>query len=392
MKRWLPKDLLRERSGHGHARVTFVELFFDLVFVFAITQLSHGLLQDLSATGVARTAVLFLGVWWVWIYTSWAMNWLDPERAPVRLLLFALMVAGLVLSMAIPEAFGARGLAFALAYVAMQVGRTAVAMLAIGPERPALYANFRRILAWKLAAAPVWLLGGLVGPDWRLGLWSVALAIEYAAPALGFWVPRLGRSSTADWTVEGGHLAERCGLFVIIALGESILVTGATFAGMPWSGLGWLSFLVALTGSIAMWWIYFDTGAERATRHITGSGDPGRMARLGYTYLHLPIVAGIVLAAVSDEIILGHPGGETAPVAALAILGGPGLYLAGVALFKRITLGWLPLSHNVGLGALLLLVPLSASLPPLALAAAATLVLLVVAVWERVSLRGRVTP
>src|SRR5262245_16468349 len=112
-------NLLRVREAHAHSRVTYVELFFDLVFVFAITQLSHLLLEHLTLGGLVQTTLLLMAVWWVWIYTSWVTNWLDPEKIPVRLLLFALMLAGLVLSTSIPEAFESKGLAFAGAYVVM---------------------------------------------------------------------------------------------------------------------------------------------------------------------------------------------------------------------------------------------------------------------------------
>lgn len=385
-----PGGLLRPR-GHGHARVTYAELFFDLVFVFAITQLSHGLLHDLSLLGALRALVLFLAVWWLWIYTAWAMNWLDPDRVPVRLLLFAMMLGGLALSVAIPHAFGAAGLLFALAYVAIQIGRTAFTAWAVGPGQPALYWNFWRITGWKALAAPRWIAGGLAGAETRLLLWALAVLVEYAGPVLRFRLPGLGASAVSDWQVEGAHLAERCALFVIIALGESILVTGATFADKDWTPASITAFLLAFTGSVAMWWLYFDTGAERGTHHITRAADPGRLARAGYTYCHLPIGAGIILGAVADELVLAHPEGQADRATALTVLGGMAAYILGNALFKRLLLGWLPLSHNVGLALLAALALLATSLSPLALHAATTAVLVLVAVWERRSLHGRVT-
>lgn len=385
------RALLRARA-HGHARVSNVELFFDLVFVFAITQLSHALLHDLTPAGALRTGMLFLAVWWVWIYTAWATNFLDPDRGAIRALLFGLMLAGLVLSMALPGAWGERGLVFAGAHVAMQVGRSVLFVLAIGPGDPPLRRNFLRVALWLAAAAPFWLAGGMLEGDRRLVLWAIALAIEYIGPLAYFWTPGLGRSTTRDWRVEGGHMAERCGLFIIIALGESVLVTGATFAGMAWTPVALASFATAFLGSVAMWWVYFHIGAERATEHIAGSADPGRMARLGYTYLHLPVVAGIILAAVGDELVLHHPGGHLGPVEVVCILGGPVLFLLGLALFKRISLGHLPLSHLGGLALLAALALLGAKgvawLPPLGLLALANAVLVVVAVWEHHSLKG----
>jgi low temperature requirement protein LtrA len=257
---------LRPRMAHGHARVTYVELFFDLVFVFAITQLSHLLLKDLTSLGAIRTGLLFLAVWWVWIYTSWVTNWLDPERTPVRLLLFILMLAGLVLSTSIPQAFGPRGLAFAAAYVFMQVGRSLFMIWALGDASPGNTRNFQRITVWLAAAGVFWLAGAFVEGDIRLVLWPTALAIEFVSPTVGFWVPGLGRSTTGDWDVEGGHLAERCSLFIIIALGESLLVTGATFANLTWAAATIAAFATAFIGSVAMWWIYSTPAPSAAAR------------------------------------------------------------------------------------------------------------------------------
>ncbi len=301
------ESLLRVRGGHEHSRVTYVELFFDLVFVFAITQLSHTLLEHLTPGGLLQTALLFLAVWWVWIYTSWATNWLDPEKAPVRLMLFVLMLAGLVLSTSIPKAFETKGLAFAGAYVVMQVGRCLFTTWALKGHSPGNYRNFQRITCWMALSAVFWIAGAFAEGEGRLWLWLAALAIEYISPPLRFWTPGLGASTTTDWDVEGGHMAERCGLFIILALGESILVTGTTFGNLPWTAVTVAAFSSAFVGSVAMWWIYFNIGAERASRTIAASSDPGRVARLSYTYLHIPLVAGIIVAAVGDELVLAHP-------------------------------------------------------------------------------------
>jgi low temperature requirement protein LtrA len=381
-----PKGLLRARHGHEHGKVTFVELFFDLVFVFAVTQLSHSLLKDLSMAGAAKTGFLLMAVWWAWIYTSWVTNWLDPERTPVRLLLMVLMLVGLVLSMSIPTAFGVRGLSFALAYVALQVGRSLFTLWAVR-RHARNRRNFQRITAWLALAAGVWIGGGVAGGALQVALWIVALGIEYLSPALGFWTPGLGRSTTADWDVEGGHIAERCALFVIIALGESILVTGATFGDMRWSADTAAAFAVDFVGSVAMWWLYFDTGAGRGSREIAASADPGRLARLAYTYIHLLLVGGIIIAAVADEIVLAHPSGHVEPESLAVILGGPAVYIVGNILFKRATANRIPLSHLVGCLLLIGLVPVGIVASPLTLGAGAAAALVVVAVWETVSLR-----
>lgn len=385
---------LRVRHGHEHHRVTYVELFFDLVFVFAVTQLSHGLLKHLTPLGALQTGLLTLGVWWVWVHTVWVTNWCDPERPAVRLMLTALMLAGLVLSSSIPRAFEDRALPFALAYVAIQVGRSAFMLWALKRHDPVNYRNFVRIISWSLAAAPFWIAGALVDSSTRLWIWLIALAIESAGPIAYFWVPGLGRSTTADWQIEGAHFAERCALFVIIALGESILITGATFADLTWTATTISAFLVSFLGSVAMWAVYFNIGAERASRQIASSDDPGRMARSGYTYLHLFIIAGIIVVAVGDELVLHHPGGHdghTDLATAAAIIGGPALYLLGNALFKRLSTAIFPLSHLVGLGLLAVLTPAAAITTPLALSAGTTAILILVAAWEWLSIGRRDT-
>jgi low temperature requirement protein LtrA len=258
----------------------------------------------------------------------------------------------------------------------------------IPAENAALRRNFQRILVWVAAPAPFWLLGALLPPGARLVFWAIAVAIWVAGPILRFQVPRLGASSTQDWNVDGAHLAERCALFIIIALGEGILITGATSATLPATAANLGAFAVAFLGSIAMWWVYFHIGEGRGARLITTHDDPGRIARVGYTYLHAPIVGGIVLAAVGDDILMKHATDAAGMKEVAALVGGPALYLAGLAAFKRLSLGNLPLSHLAGLVLLGLLAMLAGGMPMLALAAAAAAVLVLVAAWEHVSLRG----
>lgn len=384
-----PRSLLRIRQGH--AKVGFSELFFDLVFVFAVTQLSHTLLEHLTPGGALRTALLFLGVWWLWIYTSWVTNWLDPEKVPVRLMIFALMLGGLLLSSSLPQAFAGRGLTFGVVFAAMHIGRTLFMLWALrGGRAPLNLRNYQRILVWVSVSGVLWVYGGLATPEQRVPLWLAAVVIEYLGPFCYFRVPGMGRSLASDWDVEGAHLAERCALFVIIALGESILVTGATFANLPWNGTTTAAFCIAFLGSVAMWWIYFDSGAERASERMTHGGDPGRQARSAYTYVHLLIVAGIIVCAVADELVLMHPDhADTAGVA--VIIGGPALYLFGCALFKWTTNDrpHPPLSHVAGL---LLFAALAGSTGPLhlsalALGTATTAILMLVAGWETLAIR-----
>jgi low temperature requirement protein LtrA len=233
-----------------------------------------------------------------------------------------------------------------------------------------------------------WILGAVLHDAARFALWAVALLIETLGPSLGFWTPGLGRSTTQDWDVDGHHFAERCGLFIIIALGESILVIGATFAGLDWANESIAALCVAFIGSVALWWLYFDIGAEHGSKRIAQSSDPGRLARLAYTYMHLPIVAGIIVTAVGDELVLAHPHGHVDGNTTIALIGGPALYLAGNILFKRTITGRPMLSHMIGLGALAALIPLANFASSLLYSVATTAVLVIVAIWERRSLRS----
>ncbi|MEV0393981.1 low temperature requirement protein A [Polymorphospora rubra] len=370
-------DLLR-----GDARqVTPMELFFDLVYVFAVTQLTDLLLADLTPAGALRTLLLLIVVWWAWVDTAWVTNWFDPGRASVRLMLTAVMLLALVMSATLPEAYGDRGLWFAGAYVAMQVGRSAFAAVE-SRGRPDLRRNFQRILVWRATTGVLWLVGALLDGPWRVVLWTVAVAGEYVAAAWGFWIPGRGRSTPADWRISGRHLAERCQLFILIALGESILVTGAAFAGLRFDAYTVAAFAAAFLGSVALWWVYFGRVAEAAGGVIDRADEPGRLGRSAYTYCHLPIVAGIIVTAVGDKLTIAGPTGRTDVAVVATVLGGPALFLTGHALFKKAVFGHPSRDRLVAVAVLVALAPLGLLVPPLLLSALATLVLAGVAAWD----------
>lgn len=374
---------MRVRLPGEHSRVTNFELFFDLVFVFAVTQLSHTLAGHLTGDGLAQTTLLMLAVWWAWMYTAWATNWCDPDHLAMRLMLIAVMLGGLVMAASIPQAFDGRGFGFVLPYVAIQVGRSLFMIWATG-EQERVRRTFIRITTWFAVSGILWVAGAFLHGDSRLFTWALALVFEYAGPSAGFWVPRLGRALASDWTVEGAHLAERCGLFVIIALGESLLVTGATFSEHAWPPEAVGAMAAAFAAAVGMWWLYFDVTAEVASERIAHAEVPGSFARLAYTYIHLPIVAGIIVTAVGDELALAHPLGETHLSTALALVGGPALFIAGYSLFKFAMLGrWFP-GHFCGLAALVGIFALHSLLSPLATSAGTTVVVAALAVYGRI--------
>lgn len=385
------ENWLRAKGSKNESKVSFVELFFDLVFVFSISQLAHTLAEHFTPLGALEAIMLIFAVWWVWVFTAWVTNWLDPDRMPVRIMLFTLMFAGLILSASIPEAFGEKAIYFAGAYVFMQVGRSLFTVYALKDASQANHRNFLRITSWLVLSGIFWIAGALIEGEARVILWLIALAIEYAAPALGFRVPGLGKSTTADWDVSGAHLAERCALFIIICLGEAVLQAGKTFADQPVTPLIVAVFITAFVGTVALWWIYFQFGHERAAHRIEHDDTPGSMARQAFTYAHIPILAGIILSVVGDEFLFAHPRDAADMHVAAAVLGGPAVFLFGNLWFKGVTTGRPPLSHVIGLVGLALLLFTLPMVVVYQLGILATAVLVVVAIWEFASL-NRVVP
>ncbi len=336
------RSLLRV-AGETSSEAGSVELFFDLVFVFAVTQVSHILIEHTSLEGFLETLLLILAVWWIWIYNAWISSWLDPEQWSVRWMLIALMLAALVMSAAIPEAFGPRGMVFAAAYVISHLGRTVFMLLAQIRRRPDLAIHFCRVLIWLSVAAVCWILGGLVAEHQRLLWWAAAFGIEYLGVLVMFWVPGLGKGDPSTWDIPLDHLAHRVSLFIIIVLGESIIVTGSALSKLDWNTTTWLAFLAAFSSTVLMWVIYFRRGPQSAGDYIARSGNPVAVAIVAYTWVQVPLVVGIVLTAVGDALVLDAPLGPTPLAVALLICGGPAVFLIGTLLFHRsISRTWIP--------------------------------------------------
>jgi len=329
----------RTDSGERYG-ASFLELFFDLVFVFAITQVSHLLLDHLTWTGLGQSMIALLVVWWAWNGTTWLTNSLDVEAVPVKLLMLALMLAGLLMAVAIPEAFADLGLLFAGSYVAIQIGRTAFLTFVGSKRGSADRSRDSRILIWFCFSAPFWIAGALVEGEARAALWLLALGLDYVAPLTLYRVPGLAKVAPEAWTLGTSHFAERFGLFVIIALGESIILAGATAADLELDWPMLMSLVIAFIGTAALWWLYFSTIAARVERSLAESEDPVLLARDAFTYGHVLIIAGIILVAVGDELVIAHPTEALATAELLTVVAGPVFYLAAqIALRWRMTGG-----------------------------------------------------
>ncbi len=380
---------LRRRVAGEEQHASSLELFYDLVFVLAVTQVSHLLLDDLTWRGAARSLLVLLVVWWAWNYTTWVTNMLDPDSVVVRLLVLAIMFASLVMAVAIPEAFGSRALLFVGAYVAIQVGRHSFLTFVVAgrdsPERePAA-----RILTWFVASGVFWLAGGLASGPARIALWLVALGIDYAAPLVLYWVPGRRALEPTAWEVETSHFAERFQLFVIIALGESIVVTGATTSQLQLDGARLTAFAIAFLSTAALWWLYFDYVAAIAQQRLERSPDRTTLARDGYTYLHVVLVAGVIVSAVGDEIVILHPTERLSGAELVAVAAGPAIYLLGHTLFRLRMAGTVSRKRLAGAAACVVVGLVGAIAPALVVAAMLVAVLAVVIVSESIAGRRR---
>jgi low temperature requirement protein LtrA len=307
---------------------------------------------------------------------------------PVRLVLVFVMAASLLLAVAVPEGFGEYALLFACGYSGLQIGRNAF-VVAVTP-RGRFNQNFRQILAWSVLSAPLWVAGGLVDAEAsRWVLWLAALGIDLVGPLAAYWLPGAGSTPMSQWQIEGAHFGERFQLFVIIALGESIVLAGATASDTGLSVEVVTALLLAFLSSTALWWLYFGQVAGAVLERIRGATaeERGQIGRDIYTYLHLPIVAGIVLVAVGDELVIAHPTEALHAGGALVALGGPALFLAGLMACAA-RLGQPPRAPRaVATLALLAAVPLAAGAEGLVVSALLTALLVALVVAEQV--RGR---
>ncbi|WP_255510027.1 low temperature requirement protein A [Micromonospora sp. AP08] len=354
------------RSPGSSGRATFLELFFDLVFVFALTRVSQRLINSLPATGwtlaaaVGRTVLLFLALWMIWMITVWVTSRYEPEQGVIQAVVVSTMFASLVMGVALPRALEERALPFAVAYVAVMFGRPVVIAAALHRHPRRLVAL--RLAAWAGATAPLW-LGGALGPDeMRLPLWALALTVDYVALSTGWPLPRLGSSPTLGWRIAGEHLAERYQQIFLIALGESILVIGVTYSGEKFSAEGAWAFVVAFVTTALLWRIYFHRAGRLLGEALRLARVPGRLGTSA-AITHLVIVLGVLTTAVGYEVVIAEPFHRSDAALLLFVVGGPLLFLVGRARFEYEIFGRVSLPRILGGGVLLLLVPLLAHGP-----------------------------
>lgn len=359
-------------------RVTPLELFFDLVFVFAITQVTALMAADPTPRGVGQGLLVLAAIWWAWVGYAWLTNVTDPAETRVRLPMFAAMAAMLVVGLAAPGAFSDDGLLFALALFAVRAVH--VALFAVAPNAVDLRGAIARFAPVALTGSLLLVGASFVDGTAQAGMWCLALAIDYGSV--------LGRGGRG-WRVHPGHFAERHALIFIIALGEAIVATGI---GAEDVGLGAGVVAAAVLGVVvaaALWWTYFDVVAVVAERvlHERIGEARSHMARDSYSYLHLPMIVGAVLVALGLKKTLGHVDEPLKAVPAVALCGGAALYLLAHVAFRLRNVGSLNRGRIVAALACLALIPAAVSVPALAALAALAAVLVLLVAYEALRFR-----
>jgi low temperature requirement protein LtrA len=371
-------------EGHGRLtpalregeRVSPLELFFDLVFVLALTQCTQLMSDDPTWGGLIKGLLVLALLWWVWVGYSWITSVVDPEDDSVRIVIFGAMAGMLLVALAVPSAFGGLALEFAIAYAVVRYGQIGLFMIA-SRDIPELRHSVLTLAASTTVGVGILVAGAFVDSDARVFVWAVALALDMGSPYF---------FGTEGWRLVPAHFAERHGLILIIALGESIVAIGVGVAGE-------LSFGQATAGVVgvglaaAMWWLYFDVVALVAARRLERA-PPGRaqnaMARDSYSYLHFPMVAGIVLVALGLKKTLGHVEDPLKTVPAFALLGGMAAYLLAHVSFRYRHIHTINTRRAVLAVILVAFLPIATEIPALATVAAVT-----VAVWLLIVIETR---
>jgi low temperature requirement protein LtrA len=365
-------------------RVTALELFFDLVFVFAITQVTSFLYRDPSWLRLLEAFAILMVLWFAWSGYAWLGNTAGTDEGPIRVVLLAAMVPLLFASLAVPHAFGKDALLFGVAFFFVRALHIAAyGVLARGS--PVLSAVVFRLARTILPAAGLLVLAGAFAGTGRAVCWIAALLIDYGG---------LMFSSTEGWQVEPAHFSERHGLIIIIALGESIVALGVG-AGVALHAGVLVAVALGLAVAACLWWAYFDVVSTVAERKLREAGPRARaaIARDSFTYLHLPMVAGIVIFAFGVKTTLAHVHAHLHAVAAVGLCGGVALYLVALSAFKRRNIGSFNIPRLVAASALALLVAVATAVPALvsvALVAAICCALIAYEVVRYAEVRDRV--
>lgn len=378
--------ILRRRGEPEYP--TFLELFFDLVYIFMFSRLAASLAEDLTLRGAAQTAVLLLAAWWVWVLTAWLTDLFNPRLPIIQATALLVMLGTLLMAIATPFAFGRYGWLFVAAYFGIHLVRDAVLIPGTRVNRP-IQARSIRVFFWFGVTVTPWVAGVFVDGTARLALWSLAVAVDLGSARVGWPTPRLGRTELASQIFTGVHLSERHRAIFIVALGELILSTGTGLAGSEFTAGALATSAVAFLSAVLVFQLYF----QRVQRILAPpSVTMVERVRSGTStsYSHLVMVAGVVLVSTSTSVIVDRPFGRAPAELMVATLGGPVLFLLGSVLFDAVVTGRTLWSRVLAIVVLCALIaPATIMLPPLAALMLANLVLLITLVGEGLAARSR---
>jgi low temperature requirement protein LtrA len=366
-----------------------IELFFDLVYVFTVSQLSSNLVHDVSPHGMVETLVLALAVMYAWFMTVWTSNWLDVGRRPVQLMLLGLMFATLLMATSVSSAFGApfeeigfgddRAGLFVIGYLAIQLGRTLFAVVAFRGHR--LHRHFVNALAWEIGTGAIWIAGIFADGDARLTIWAVAVLATYGGVIAGHPLPGHRSPFSSDSQIYAEHLLERFRLFFLIALGETVLTIGKAFVDVPVDAGSVAALAASFLGTVSLWWCYFHRAERIGIDAVAGTRDASRLVAVG-NYTLVAMVIGVIGIAVGDELAIASPGYDGDATMTALIFGAPAIFLLAQLAFIRQATGVTSRSRVIACMALVFLALVAASIALLASVVLASLVLLAVAVAD----------
>lgn len=344
----LPGRLLLRRENPGKA--SFLELFFDLAFIFALTRLSRALLDDLSFNGAFQALLMLAALWWVWFVTAWSADWFDPRAPLIVILLIWVMFGGLLMAAAVPTVFdGGHAMVFAVAYVAIHLGRAAILIPALRGHP--LQVRSLRVAVWFAISGVLWVVGAAVAPA-REVLWALALVLEYSLARLRWPFPGLGRSTWPELQVNGRHLSERYQQIFIIALGELILTSGVTYSDSGLDRDSTVAFALAFVTAVALARLYLVPAGGRLGARIEAEGPPGSKLTLLAGYLHLVMVAGVLATSVAMQMTIDDPRASDSGQLAVGVIG-PALALTARILLAAAVDGSRPWARLVGVPAII---------------------------------------
>jgi low temperature requirement protein LtrA len=372
--------MVTEGGDPVEQRVTPLELFFDLVFVFALTQVTGFLVDHLTWVGMLQAAALLMVLWSSWASYSWLTNAVPAEEViSARLVIFCATAAMFVASLAVPDAFGEYGVLFGLAYFVVFLLQVVLFALATGSD-PEQHRAVLRLAPGLMVGPALLIVAGFLDGYAQGALWAVALALEYGVAYV---------RGVSGFRVHAGHFAERHSLVVIIALGESIVAVGVGASGVALGARVLVAAVLGITLAAALWWAYFDLVVLTAERRLSASQgeERARLARDSYTYLHLPMVAGIIFSALGLKLTLAHVGEPLGTIPAVALCGGVALYLLGHSAFRLREEGSLSVPRLVVSLACLALIPVAVSVPSLITLAVLTVLLCGLAAFETATSR-----